>query len=625
MWGYHARGEPAATLPRERAVSNFPSSALFHAFAVPNRWARSWQEFGGVLHEAPPTLHPPHAPDDRGRSAERTYTRHLPEERVLYNIIQHELETFLARAQTHQQPVPRFVEQEFRAFLRCGILAHGFLRLHCDVCGFDRLVPFSCKRRGFCPSCGGQRMAESAAHLVDRVLPEVPIHQWVLTLPYPLRYRCAYDARLTSEVLRAFLRALFAELRRRARQHWELRAPQCGAVTFIQRFGSALNLNVHFHTLALDGVYTAAGRSGAAPRFMPLPPPDSDAVARVVASTARRLQRIVEKRAAEDEDALARDEPLLALLAAASLRARSTSGTNAGERWRRLGDRVEPATCNGDPEASPRVPQHGGLSLHAAVAVPAHDRRRLERLCRYVARPPLANGRLEELPDGRLALRLKTRWRDGTSHILMERSELIDRLVPLIPPPRAHQVRYHGILAPCASRRDRVVPAGAAAFATAARGPGTAPVPSIEPSARAVHLDTQTVLDEASIEVENDNAQTERHATASAGAVPEVDPDGPPPDLAARRRYRWAQLLQRVFEIDALLCPRCGSTLRLIAAIEDPAVARKILECLNLPARSPPVEPTSWTTIPREPVAPDLDADWEFDQSRPAQDDTDLY
>ena len=71
----------------------------------------------------------------------------------------------------------------------------------------------------------------------------------------------------------------------------------------------------------------------------------------------------------------------------------------------------------------------------------AHDRRRLERICRYVARPPLATDRLEELPDGRLAVRLKTPWRDGTTHILMERSELIERLVPLIPPPRAHQLR----------------------------------------------------------------------------------------------------------------------------------------------------------------------------------------
>ena len=95
-------------------------------------------------------------------------------------------------------------------------------------------------------------MADTAAQLVDRVLPEVPIRQWVLTLPYPLRYRCAYDSKLTSDVLRAFTRSLFSELRRRARNKWGERAEQCGAVTFIQRFGSALNLNVHFHTLALD-------------------------------------------------------------------------------------------------------------------------------------------------------------------------------------------------------------------------------------------------------------------------------------------------------------------------------------------------------------------------------------
>jgi len=381
-----------------------------------------------------------------------------------------------------------------------------------------------------------------------------------------------------------------------------------------------LNLNLHFHTLALDGVYADDGGPGAAPRFLPLPPPDDDAVARVLAGTARRLQRIVAKRAAEDEDALARDEPLLAVLAAASLRGRSASGPNAGERWRRLGDRVEPATGNDDPEVSRRIPQHGGLSLHAAVAVPARDRRRLERLCRYVARPPLANERLEEHPDGRLALRLKTRWRDGTSHILMERSELIDRLVPLIPPPRAHQLRYHGILAPCASQRDRVVPASA----VAGSGPGSAPVPSIEPSASAVPRGAQTTLGGASIGVGNAAARTERQPTPSAGAAPEADPHGHLPDRATRRRYRWAELLQRVFEIDALRCPRCDSTLRLIATIEDPAVARRILECLKLPARAPPVEPASWAAIPPKPVAPDRDAGWEFDQSRPAQHDSDL-
>ena len=165
------------------------------------------------------------------------------------------LETFLASTYRRERPVPRFVERELRAFLDCGILAHGFLRVHCDACGRDRLVAFSCKGRGFCPTCGGRRMADTAAHLVDRVLPAVPVRQWVLTLPFALRYRMAYDAALTAAVLQLLVRAVFASLRRRARRRRVIRDPLCGAVTFVQRFGDALNLNVHFHLLALDGVY----------------------------------------------------------------------------------------------------------------------------------------------------------------------------------------------------------------------------------------------------------------------------------------------------------------------------------------------------------------------------------
>jgi hypothetical protein len=295
------------------------------------------------------------------------YGRHEPKKTLLHEVVREHLESFLANSSCREQPTPRFIEQELRAFLRCGVLAHGFLRLHCDECQLDRLVPFSCKRRGFCPSCGGRRMADTAANLVDRVLPEVPIRQWVLTLPYPLRYRCAYDAALTSEVLRAFLRALFAELRRRARIQWSLPRGPCGAVTFIQRFGSALNLNIHFHTLALDGVYSAP--DGVPQCFLPLPPPSAAEVARVLAGAARRITRLIESRAEADEDALARAEPLLATLAAASLRTRFATGPHADERWRRLGDRVEPDDPDADPEASPRVPQHGGMSLHADVAV----------------------------------------------------------------------------------------------------------------------------------------------------------------------------------------------------------------------------------------------------------------
>lgn len=81
----------------------------------------------------------------------------------------------------------RFVKDEFDALLQCGILAHGFLRLRCGECGHDTLLACSCKRRGFCPSCGARRMSHTAAHLVDHVIPQVPVRQWVLSRPIPLR------------------------------------------------------------------------------------------------------------------------------------------------------------------------------------------------------------------------------------------------------------------------------------------------------------------------------------------------------------------------------------------------------------------------------------------------------
>jgi hypothetical protein len=95
------------------------------------------------------------------------------------------------------------------------IVARGFLRVHCDVCRLDRVVPYSCECRGFCPSCCGRRMADTAAHLVDRVFPEVPVRQCVLSVPFALRYRLAYDSSLVGDVLQIFVRAGFAPILRR--------------------------------------------------------------------------------------------------------------------------------------------------------------------------------------------------------------------------------------------------------------------------------------------------------------------------------------------------------------------------------------------------------------------------
>ena len=110
-----------------------------------------------------------------------------------------------------------FIEQEFRRYLDCGILAKGFARLRCPSCGFERLVAFSCKGR-LCPSCWARKAADTAAHLVDRVLPEAPYRQWVLTCPWKVRFLLAMDRKFLSEMLRVFLRTLFAWQRLRGRQ-----------------------------------------------------------------------------------------------------------------------------------------------------------------------------------------------------------------------------------------------------------------------------------------------------------------------------------------------------------------------------------------------------------------------
>ncbi|MBI4636968.1 MAG: transposase zinc-binding domain-containing protein [Candidatus Rokubacteria bacterium] len=101
--------------------------------------------------------------------------------RAVQDFVRQHLETFLAEAARAAggAHLPAFVEHEFRDFLTCGVLAHGFARVRCDTCAFERLVPFSCKGCGFCPSCGGRRMTERATHLVTEVLPRVPLRQWV--------------------------------------------------------------------------------------------------------------------------------------------------------------------------------------------------------------------------------------------------------------------------------------------------------------------------------------------------------------------------------------------------------------------------------------------------------------
>lgn len=181
------------------------------------------------------------------------YARHLPERTLLYSLVQAHWPDFLARLEAEDRPLPEYVREEFETYLRCGVLEHGFLRVVCEHCRAERLVAYSCKKRGFCPSCGARRMAESARHLVDEVFGPRPVRQWVLSFPYPLRFLFASKPEAIGPVLGIVHRVIAGWLADQAGVPRD--TAQCGAVTLIQRFGSALNLNIHFHMLWLDGVY----------------------------------------------------------------------------------------------------------------------------------------------------------------------------------------------------------------------------------------------------------------------------------------------------------------------------------------------------------------------------------
>ncbi|MFQ5668804.1 MAG: transposase [Candidatus Binatia bacterium] len=468
------------------------------------------------------------------------YRRRTPEKTVLYRVLAEHLETFLQIV--HADPsrsLPRFVERELRGFLDCGILARGFARVHCRDCGKDALLAFSCKGRGFCPSCGGRRMAETAAHLIDAVLPEVPVRQWVLSLPYEARFWLAYDPKLLSGVRTIYLRALDTWMTQHARRNG-FADGRTGAVCFVQRFDSAIRLNVHFHVLMLDGVYRGQPPS---PFFHETPPPSNDEVALLTRRIAHRVLRFLRKsgRLADDTD-IADEDAALAELTAAAVQGRQALGAQTGAQVTMLGRDPDPA-----PEVmSRRETRYLGFSLHANVRVSACGRENLERLIRYVARPAIANERLTLSDNGsRVIYKLKRVYRDGSRAVAYPPLTFIERLVALVPRPRYPLVTYHGVLAPAARLRPYIVPT---------------PPPREDEACSHKQSDVQS------------------HVPGTQRPRP-------------RRRYKWAELLRRVFAVDALECDACGGRREIIAFLTDLPVVRKILAHLGLPTDSPIVAP----------------------------------
>ena len=334
------------------------------------------------------------------------YARREPEKTVLHQVVRQHWGAFLERMAEEERGIPGFAKAEVERYLGCGRLSEGFVRVLCRACGFDRLVAFSCKGRGLCPACGSRRMAETAALLVDELLPKAPYRQWVLTVPFRVRYLLARKPELVTVVLACFLRAVAAHLRRSAKR-LGLPAGQVGSVSWIQRFGSSINVHVHVHAVVADGVFVEEDDGEVS--FHAVPAPTDAEVEELCAKVAVRVTRLLRKRGFLDGEREEEAGDMLSRLQAASVQAGRTR--SAGEPPRRR-----------------RCAAVEGYSVHADTHLHAHDRQGLEHLCRYAARNSIALSRLERDESGKVVYRFKKPRADGSTCMVLEPLDFIGRL-----------------------------------------------------------------------------------------------------------------------------------------------------------------------------------------------------
>ncbi len=470
------------------------------------------------------------------------YTRRRPELTTLHRVVRENLLTLYAAVEDGGAgaSLPAFVRKELDGYVACGLLSRGFARVLCSTpgCGESRLVAFSCGGRAFCPPCLGRRMCQTTANLLDHVLPEAPLRQWVLTLPHELRRRVAYDGKVFSEVSRLFTDSVLGWYRRRLADEG---APngRGGAVVVMQRASSDLRCNPHLHGIFLDGVFLMGSEGVPVFRALPrLSTMDAAEVLQIVrARVVRRLVRLGVL--AADDDATVVDdveaEPVLSQLAAAAVAGLPPAGPEV--RRGRL-----PIMLRGKPGVTvtaPRCVEEQGFTLHANTCAGAEDERGREALLQYTLRPPIANEHVQEGPEGLVRIVLKRPFSDGTTAIDLDPLSLLCRLASMVPPPRIHTVRYSGVLGSASKWRSLIIPPAVPIGTPCVR-------PSLEPRSRG----------------------------------------------GSRSRYwRWAELLRRTLGLDPEICDRCGGPMKIVALVTEPESISRYLHHLGEPTDPPPLAP----------------------------------
>lgn len=459
-----------------------------------------------------------------------------PELSVLHQIVDDYLEPLILFHQRRGHPLPPFVLTEFHRFLQCGDVNFGYASIECPNCGPVKYVPLSCKRRAWCPRCLRRRMIDRAAFLTHCVIGDTPVRHYAFTFPPPLRYHVPYDPALTTRLLGAFVHEVLSSLRWRAKRMLGLSSVHDaypGAIASIHRASCNLDSNLHFHILGTDGVFVRDPNTGSV-SFHELPAPTDEQVAEIAWRTALRTRDILTAHGlwrdlVDDPDDTTPNPAESTQPPARRLQGVLSFGSHSRDRNVTYTARATGRTDEDDGAYS--------FDLYARRAVAKGDRQNLERLAQYILHPPFTDRQLSRAPDGHVVLKPPRPRRDGTTHIVFDPLDFLNKLVPLIPRPRSHTLRLHGVWAPNASLRTHVLP---------------------------------KVGDPASTGTCSDSS----------------DPS---------RRTTWAERILRQSGVDLRVCPHCSARTRTVICFPQRSGTNNILLRTGLgdDSRGPPPTPTA--------------------------------
>jgi hypothetical protein len=422
------------------------------------------------------------------------YKPRHPERTDFYKLLDQHFESYVRvheeRFEPRSGPLRPVVRETVEAFLDCGRLKNGFARVRCSACKAEHLVAFSCGTRNFCSSCQAKRSALFAELLREKIFLNVPHRHLTFTIPKCLRGLFERERRLLGLLAQCAYETIKSSFQAVLAQDDALP----GVVLSLQTFGSFANFHPHVHLLVTDGVVSPGGE------FVPLPNVDASVL-------TEKFRRCVLDRLHQAERLS--DEFRKSLLS-----------------W------IRP-----------------GFSVFVGPPMPPEDPDRLERMARYLTRPPIAVGSVHITPEGQVLISTPPDPRTGESAKILDPLEWVHAVTTQIPDKHQHLTRFYGAYANRNRKRYRVHEES----------------PPVPPLADCVKGD-------------GDDSFT------------------------ASRKKNWARLLRKMFEVDPLVCLRCGAPMNVVSIITDPATVDKILAHLRSGRGHDPFEPRA------PPVASPLSA-----------------